>query len=214
MSPDERRDLIGRLKDEGIRKEVIDAMLDVPREYFIPAELRDKAYDDIPLPIGHGQTISAPHMVAFANHHLELGKGHKVLEIGTGSGYNAAVMADIIGPDGQVYTLELIEDLARMARENIRKTGYDNIEVITSDGSMGYRDEAPYDRINVTCSAPEIPQSLIDQLKTGGKMIIPVGHYPQGLYLVEKKDAGRTSRTYLGNVMFVPLRGRYGFKDD
>lgn len=195
------------ISDEKVRK----AMLRVPRHKFVPDNEQKEAYIDMPLEIGYGQTISAPHMVAIMCELLELSEGHKVLEIGSGSGYNAAIMAELVGKSGHVYTVERIEPLVRFARKNLRETGYNNVSVILEDGSMGYSRFAPYDRITVTCAAPRIPEPLLEQLKPGGIMVIPVGNYSQELIKITKDCEGSIHKEKKGGVIFVPLIGKYGF---
>ena len=199
----------GALFDEYARR----AMLRVPREEFVPEHLRHMAYIDEPLPIGHGQTISAPSMVAIMTSHLKARPGHKVLEIGTGSGYQAAVLAEIVGDEGHVYTVERIPELADMARRNLERTGYaKRVTVIVGDGSQGYREKAPYDRIIVTASSPDIPRPLIEQLKPGGILVIPVGdRYMQRLYIVYKDKHGSLRIEKGVYCLFVPLIGKYGW---
>lgn len=199
------------------------AMLRVPREIFVPEDYRDLAYDDRPLPIGHGQTISAPSIVAYMTEVLRPDIGMKVLEIGTGSGYQAAVLAEIVAPSdvdrslwGHVYSIERIETLAKTARENLERAGYSNrVTVIVGDGSKGYPNEAPYDRIIVTAAAPRIPGPLVDQLKPGGVLVIPVGGvWEQTLYIVEKKTDGGLEKKPSLPVLFVPLIGEYAWSED
>lgn len=184
-------------------------MLKVPRHVFMPANLEPYAYDDLPLPIGDGQTISAPSMVAAMCDVLDIQDGSKILEVGTGLGYHAAVMS-VLNGSGKVYTVERKPHLAEKARKILRELDYDNVEVIVGDGSEGLPEFAPYDRISVACAAPEVPGPLVDQLKDNGRMVIPVGHYYQDLYLVEKKD-GKVESYRKGGVAFVPLVGKYGF---
>lgn len=194
----------------------------VPREKFMPAHLRKYATVDTPFPIGYGQTISAPHMVAMMNEALRLGVGQKVLEVGAGSGYHAATIAEVVAPSnldrqrwGHVYTVEIIPELVKLARDNLAKAGYmDKVTVVHADGSKGYAKEAPYDRILVTAAAPEIPSPLIDQLKIEGILVIPVGwYYSQDLVVVEKMTDGKVRSSRVCPVMFVPLRGKYGFEE-
>jgi protein-L-isoaspartate(D-aspartate) O-methyltransferase len=217
-----RKHLIEYLKREGIIKtrEVMEAMLAVPREEFVPEELKDEAYMDYPLPIGYGKTISAPHMVAIMNEALELKPGLKVLEVGAGSGYHAATIAEIVAPKkegfpkGHVYTIEIVPELAKFAEKNLKKLSYsDCVTVIIGDGSLGYVNEAPYDRILVTAAASKIPEPLIEQLKNGGILIIPVGslYGYQSLLSVKKSLKGKVSIEDLGGCAFVPLLGKYGF---
>ncbi len=206
---EERKRMVELLRRQGISEEVLEAMMHVERHLFVPPDLSDQAYDDYPLPIGEGQTISAPHMVAMMCDYLELKKGEKVLEIGAGSGYHAAVIAEIISEEGHVYSVERIPWLAEFSRENLKRAGYKNVTVTLGDGTLGLPEHAPYDKISVTCAAPDVPPPLLEQLKTGGKMVIPIGRYVQVLYLLEKKNRIKKERKC--DVLFVPLVGRYGF---
>ena len=214
--------LIRHLIAEGILKSpnIIRAMRMVCREPFLPDYMKQSYAVDAPLPIGWGQTASAPHMVSIMNEALQLETGHKVLEVGAGSGWHAATIAEIIAPTnqpkptwGHIYTSEIIQELANYAQKNIEKTGYnDRVTIIHTDGSQGYPQEAPYDRILVTAAAPDIPKPLTDQLKPeGGILIIPVGgtYYFQTLYRITRKDS-KLTRENLGGVAFVPLTGKYG----
>ncbi len=200
--------LIDELRNHGISERVLEAMRRVPRHLFVPEKEMKNAYADYPLPIGWGQTISAPHMVAIMCNLLDIRDGMKVLEIGAGSGYHAAVMAELAG-SGHVYTVEFIEGLALFARDNLKKAGIENVTVVVEDGSLGLPGYAPYDRISVACAAPEIPGTLTDQLRQGGKMVIPVGRRVQELYLVTKING--LKKEAKGGVVFVPLVGRKGF---
>jgi protein-L-isoaspartate(D-aspartate) O-methyltransferase len=198
---------------------VIKAMRLVSRESYLPERIRQQYAIDTPLPIGWGQTASAPHMVAIMNEALQPEIGHKTLEVGAGSGWHAATIAEIIASIdtpkekwGHLYTTEIIKELADYARENIYKTDYSGrVTVINTDGSEGHQPEAPYDRIVVTAAAPSIPEPLTDQLKTNGILVIPVGttHYFQSLIRVTKKDT-RLIKEDLGGVAFVPLTGKHG----
>lgn len=213
MFDDKKKKLIDRLKSSGYihSDEVIEAFLNVPRENFVPDELKDYSYSDTPLRIAKEQTISAPHMVGMMLELLELKKGEKVLEVGAGSGYHAAMAAYMIGDDGHVYTIEYIKELAHIAEENIKSTGLDSrITVIHGDGSKGLEEHAPYDKIMVACGAPGIPRPLIDQLKEGGIMILPVGGgYYQDLVRVIK-DQGKITKEKHGGCAFVPMVGEHG----
>ena len=212
VNEDKRKRLAERLRYElNLSEKVYGALAKVPRHLFVPQRYRSEAYVDTPLPIGYGQTISAPHMVAIMCELLNLKEGDKVLEIGTGCGYHAAVVAEIVGRKGKVITIERIPELAEMAKTNLKALGYDNVVVIVGDGSKGYEPEAPYDKIYVTAAAPEIPKPLIEQLKPGGKMVIPVGDSVQWLYVVEKDKEGKIRKWNWGSVRFVPLKGEYGF---
>jgi protein-L-isoaspartate(D-aspartate) O-methyltransferase len=195
----------GRIDDR-----VIQAMAKIPRELFIPESYRLNAYDDTPLPIGHGQTISAPHMVAIMCDLLDLQNGMKVLEVGGGSGYHAAVMAELVKPDGYIFSIERIYELVAKAKENLRKAGVLNVSMIEGDGSAGLPEHAPFDRISVAATAPRIPDPLKQQLKVGGKMVIPVGTAFQELVMLTRKN-GFYIEEKMG-VAFVPLIGEHGFK--
>ncbi|HMK53317.1 MAG TPA: protein-L-isoaspartate O-methyltransferase [Methanobacteriaceae archaeon] len=215
---DQRRELVENLEKSGYitTSKVKEAMLKVPREEFLPDNKRSYAYLDSPLPIGKGQTISAPHMVAIICEKLDLKEGMRVLEIGTGFGYNAAVVAEIVGPSGYVYTLERIESLAEKARENLKRTGYkEQVKVVVGDGTRGYSDEAPFDRIYATASAPKIPAPLKDQMKVGGILLSPVGtdHYFQELILIRKISENDFETQNLGGVAFVPMIGKHGWPE-
>jgi protein-L-isoaspartate(D-aspartate) O-methyltransferase len=215
---DERENMVGKLFKQGyIRtKKVKNAMLKIPREAFIPPENSSYAYVDRPFPIGKGQTISAPHMVAIIAEKLELEKGMNILEIGSGWGYNAAVVAEIVGKKGHVYTIERIPSLAEKARDNLKKTGYSEVvTVIEGDGTMGYSDKAPYHRIYGTASAPKIPEPLKEQLKIGGKLIIPMGSdYFQELVSIQRISHDEYRTMNLGGVVFVPMIGKHGWPED
>jgi protein-L-isoaspartate(D-aspartate) O-methyltransferase len=200
--------LIEELRQHGISERVLNAMKRVPRHLFVQEKEQRNAYGDYPLPIGWGQTISAPHMVAIMCDLLDIQDGMKVLEIGAGSGYHAAVMA-VLACSGHVYAVERIEELASFARDNLKKAGITNVTIIVEDGSLGLPRFAPYDRISVACAAPEILDTLTDELKVGGKLTIPVGRYFQELYLVTKTDG--LKKEAKGGVVFVPLVGKKGF---
>jgi protein-L-isoaspartate(D-aspartate) O-methyltransferase len=208
----EKRDsLIDRLISWGYLKTqpVIDAMRSVKREFFLPDDLDRFAYDDSPLPIGGDQTISAPHMVAIMCEAAELSEGQKVLEIGAGSGYHACVTSHITKT--KVYSIERLEELAKDAIKNLKRAGCKNVIVVTGDGTLGYEDKAPYDRIIVTAGAPEISQPLVDQLKIGGKLLIPVGNRFSQELLRVTKEAEDVRIENLGGCVFVPLIGKHGW---
>ncbi|MDI6792851.1 MAG: protein-L-isoaspartate(D-aspartate) O-methyltransferase [bacterium] len=182
---------------------VLAAMQNVPRHEFVPEDLKRLAYRDSPLPIGEGQTISQPYIVALMTELLELKKGEKVLEIGTGSGYQAAVLAEITD---QVYTIEILEPLATSAEKCLGGLGYKNIAVQCGDGYQGWPEAAPFDAVIVTAAPDHIPQPLIDQLKIGGRMVIPVGDLLQELILIRKTEEGVTKKNVIP-VRFVPMTG-------
>jgi protein-L-isoaspartate(D-aspartate) O-methyltransferase len=181
-----------QLRANGIRSEpVLAAMNRVPRHLFVPPDLRYRAYDDTPLPIGLGQTISQPFIVAYMTEALQLSKDQTVLEIGTGSGYQAAVLAELVR---QVYTIELIPELAERARRTLAETGYKNVEVRTGNGYLGWPERAPFARIIVTAAPETVPQALVDQLAVGGIMVVPVGGASQEMTIVTKTAAGVTQK--------------------
>jgi protein-L-isoaspartate(D-aspartate) O-methyltransferase len=204
-----REQLLGSLQDS-VKESVISAMSRVPRELFLPVALKSRAYDDTPLPIGLNQTISAPHMVAIMCDLLDLQPGMTVLEVGGGSGYHAAVMATMVGP-GHVYSVERMPELVAMAKRNLENACITNVTMIETDGSLGLPEHAPYDRISVAATAPRIPEPLKQQLKVGGKMVLPVGRDYQDLYLVTRTN-GFCVEEKMG-VIFVPLIGEEGFKE-
>ncbi len=189
----------------GIHEErVLAAMAKVQREEFVPADVRAASYSDGPLPIGHGQTISQPFIVAFMTEQLRPLAKDRVLEIGTGSGYQAAVLAELVA---EVYTIEIIEPLARNAEATLQRLGYKNVHVKVGDGYKGWPEQAPFDAIIVTCAPNRVPQPLTEQLKEGGRMVIPVGPAgDQQLYLLKKEDGELEQRAILP-VRFVPMAG-------
>jgi protein-L-isoaspartate(D-aspartate) O-methyltransferase len=185
-------------------KKVLDAMNSVPRHLFVPVEYRRGSYFDQPLPIGLGQTISQPYIVALMTEMLDVDNDDIVLEIGTGSGYQAAVLSTIVK---ELYTIEIIEELGLQASERLKSLGYDNVKVKISDGGLGWPEKAPFDVIIVTAAAPKIPEPLIKQLKPGGRMVIPVNNnfYSQDLLIVEKDADGNIETKKTIPVRFVPL---------
>ncbi len=197
-----------QIRARGVSDEaVLAAMETVPRHEFVPDKYLEQAYADHPLPIGYGQTISQPFIVAWMTELLEIESGDKVLEIGTGSAYQAAVLAEITD---QVYTLEIIEELEKSAEERLKRLGYTQVKVKHADGYFGWEEYAPYDAIIVTCAPDHIPQPLIQQLKDGGRMVLPVGPPGgyQSLWLITKQDDQVLTRN-LGGVRFVPLTGEH-----
>ncbi len=202
--PDERAAMVRTLRVYGIKDErVLAAMAKVRRHLFIPAAFRDRrdAYGDHPCPIGHGQTISQPYIVAHMTGKIALKPGEKVLEIGTGSGYQAAILAEC---GAEVYTIELIPELAQHARKVLADEGYKNVQVMTGDGYKGWPEHAPFDAIIVTCAPEDIPPALVEQLKEGGRMILPVGSGSQQLVILTKKDRVIVRENDLP-VRFVPM---------
>jgi protein-L-isoaspartate(D-aspartate) O-methyltransferase len=200
-----RRDMVAlQIRDRGVNQSaVLRAMESVPRHLFVPEEHRDEAYSDAPLPIGWGQTISQPYIVALMTQLLDLGPNDKVLEIGTGSGYHAAVLSRVAG---EVYTIEIIDQLGRQAKSTLEQLGYQNVHTRVGDGYQGWPSEQPFDAIILTAAPPKIPQPLIDQLKVGGRMVVPVGSYVQDLMLITKTAQGIEKKT-VAPVRFVPMTG-------
>jgi protein-L-isoaspartate(D-aspartate) O-methyltransferase len=203
---DERTRMVAeQLKGRDIRNErVLDAMLSVPRHLFIPEDARGGAYGDFPVPIGYGQTISQPYIVGFMTQSLDVGPGDRVLEIGTGSGYQAAVLSRLAK---EVFTIEIIESLANRARATLTDLGYTNVQVRAGNGYLGWPEQAPFDRIIVTAAPEEVPPALVQQLKVGGLMAIPVGVGDQELRVLRRTSTGTETIATLP-VRFVPMTGK------
>lgn len=204
------RSLRHTLEEQGITSTVVlEAIERVPRELFVPPDLREQAYRNSPLPIGEGQTISQPYTVAFMVELAGVGRGANCLEIGAGSGYAAAILAEAVGPTGSVVAVELIESLARRGRDNLRRAGYESVVIHCGDGREGYPAQAPYQIILVSAAADRTPYNLLDQLAPGGRLVVPVetaaGHAV--MKRLEKSESG-LSETDHGAFSFVPLRGR------
>ena len=194
-----------QLQSRGIRDDaVLDVMRSVERHNFVPENYRDRAYSDGPLPIGHGQTISQPYIVAFMTEQLQVSSQHKILEIGTGSGYQAAILGELAK---HVFTIEIIPELAEGAKNILNHLSYKNITVRAGDGYKGWPEEAPFERIMVTAAPTEVPLELIDQLAPGGRMILPVGaqFLVQYLWVIEKDDQGTVTKEKILPVRFVPM---------
>jgi protein-L-isoaspartate(D-aspartate) O-methyltransferase len=197
----------------GFREIELRAFKEVDRENFIPENLRNAAYHDMPLPLLRGKTISQPTTVMIMTHALELQPGEKVFEIGTGSGYQAAIIAKIIGPKGKVITTEVVPELVSFAKQNLRKAKIDNVFVYEDDGSNGMQSEAPFDRIIITAACKEFPKKLIEQLKPEGIIIGPVGNENEQEMVKGIKDKnGRLELEFLGPFLFTPMYGKYGFE--
>lgn len=197
------RQLTGRPE---LEQRVMEALRQTPRDEFVPDEFRYRAYDNRPLPIGHGQTISQPYVVALMTDLIQPRPEDVVLEIGTGSGYQAAVLSRLVK---QVYSMEIVGGLATQASERLQRLGYDNVEVRAENGRLGWPEHAPYDAILVTAAASEVPPALIDQLKPGGTLVIPVGSrdYAQDLLVITKREDGSVQKRDVLPVVFVPLTG-------
>lgn len=202
------RETSAYLKRAALDERVLEAMARVPRHEFVPAELAHRAYHNRPLPIGHGQTISQPYIVAIMTDLLELEPGQKVLEVGTGSGYQAAVLAEL---GMRVFSIEIIEALGRRAGGLLQRLGYDNVELRVGDGYYGWPEQAPFDAIVVTAAASHIPPPLVDQLALGGRMIIPVGSRfsTQELILIKRIERDEVVTRQILPVRFVPLTGEH-----
>jgi protein-L-isoaspartate(D-aspartate) O-methyltransferase len=201
---------------------VIAALRAVPRSMFLPSDVKPYATSDTPLQIGHGQTVSAPHMVAIMNEALQLRLGNKVLEVGAGSGWHAATLAEVVAPResprsewGHVYTVEINKSLSEVARKNIMDTRYgDRVTIVTGDGSNGYSAKAPFDRVLVAAAAPKVPNALVEQLKDGGMLLIPIGRMGstfQTLKRITKQAEMKMKEENLGVVAFAPLLGEHAF---
>lgn len=199
-----------QIQARGVSDErVLEAMRKVPRHSFVPENLQHRAYQDEPLPIGHGQTISQPYIVAYMTEQIEIDETEKVLEIGTGSGYQAAILGELAK---EVYTIEIIPELGEGAREVLKKLNYDNVYVKVGDGYAGWSEAAPFDAIIVTAAPDHIPQPLVDQLNIGGRMMIPVGEFSQDLILLERTEKGIEQKRKIP-VRFVPMTGEAEDKD-
>jgi protein-L-isoaspartate(D-aspartate) O-methyltransferase len=193
-----------QIKARGVRDErVLDALRRVPRHEFVPAHQAPHAYEDSPLPIGQGQTISQPYIVGYMTEQLQVGPQMKVLEIGTGSGYQAAVLAELVK---DVYTIEIVPELAESSKRTLDRLGYKNVHVRGGDGYRGWPEAAPFDRIIVTAAPDHVPQPLVDQLAVGGRMILPVGDYYQAITIVTKTEKGVVQHRTI-DVVFVPMTG-------
>ena len=211
----EREDMVeAQIASRGIRDPaVLHAMRTVPRECFVAEYQQDQAYDDGPLPIGEGQTISQPYVVALMTEAVEPRPGDRALEVGTGSGYAAAVLATIVA---EVYTIERLGRLAQKARQRLASLGYHNVHVLEGDGTLGWPEHAPYDAIIVTAGGPRVPAPLLEQLAIGGRLIMPVGsaHRFQHLERVTRTAIDRYEHEDLEDVAFVPLIGKEGWRDE
>ncbi|MAG91187.1 protein-L-isoaspartate O-methyltransferase [Candidatus Woesearchaeota archaeon] len=189
------------------------AFREVKREDFIPEKLKNAAYEDMPLPLMRGKTISQPTTVMMMTNLLELEKGEKVFEIGTGSGYQAAIAASIVGPKGKVITTEVVPELIHFAKQNLKKAKINNVAVYEEDGSKGYKKEAPYDKIIITAACKEFPKELLDQLKPNGMIVGPVGNQNEQEMVRGIKDKnGHLELEFFGQFLFTPMYGKYGFE--
>jgi len=211
--PETLEELINSLKSMGAlkSKKLEEALRKVKREYFVPEKYKHHAYIDYPLPIGHGQTISQPYTVVIMTEMLDVKPGQKVLEVGAGSGWQAALLGYLVGPKGKVYTIEINKWLAVFARKNISKTGLKNVKVIEGDGTLGLKEKAPFDRAIITAATPKVPEPLKEQLKEGGKLVAPMGNiFTQIMVLFQKKNLELKEIEEKGYFRFVPLKGEHG----
>jgi protein-L-isoaspartate(D-aspartate) O-methyltransferase len=207
-----RERLAATLREDqtGLDQRVLDAIGSVPRHLFVPAHLRHAAYEDRALPIGHDQTISAPHMVAIMCSVLDVHPGDRVLEVGTGSGYHAAVLAVLAGPQGRVVTVETLPALAYQAQRDLERAGYaERVEVRVGDGADGAEDAAPFDRVSIAAATPDVPPRILEQVRPGGMVVAPLGTRQAILTRLERSEQGWT-RTEHGLCVFVPLTGPSG----
>lgn len=210
MYEKQRKQLVEILKQQGIKdKKVLEAIETIPRHLFVEKQFLDVAYDNYPIPILDQQTISQPYTVALMLEALELKEGDKVLEIGTGSGYNAALIQYITKT--KVFTTEILPKLITFSKNNLKKAKIKDVEVIKTDGSKGYKSKAPYDKIIITAAAPKLPKPLIEQLKENGIIVAPIGPIYSQIMLKAKKINSQLETKQLGYFLFVPLKGKYGY---
>ena len=205
----ENEKMVNYLINTGILKtpKIIEAFRKIPRHFFVPGEFIEHAYDDIPLPTYAGQTISQPYTIAFMTEQLEPKSGEKILEIGSGSGYQAALLGFCVAPKGKVITIELEKELVEFAKKNLKKVNIKNVEVIQDDGKLGYSKEAPYDKAIITAAAAKIPEKVIEQLKVGGRLVAPVNSgFAQKMMVIDKISNKEFKERNLGSFIFVPLR--------
>ena len=207
--------LITHVRNRGFlkSKDIENVLRIVKRHEFVPQEIVEMSYEDMPLSIGHDQTISQPSTVVAMTEALDVKPGQKILEIGTGSGWQAAILSNLVGSTGMVYTIEILQELAEFAKKNLVKQKLLNVKIVCGDGSVGLEKYAPYDRIIVTAACPKVPKPLLDQLKVDGIMVIPVGNvYLQKMHVIKKLESGIEEET-IGSFMFVPLKGKLGFQE-
>jgi protein-L-isoaspartate(D-aspartate) O-methyltransferase len=195
-----------QIKNRGIQnKAILEALKRIPRHLFVPPEIRDESYCDHPLPIGLNQTISQPYIVALMTNELEVQPHHKILEIGTGCGYQTAILAELVA---EVYSVEIIPDLFELAQKNLDRLKFQNIHLKNADGLSGWEDAAPFDGIIITAAPADIPTPLLQQLKPEGLMIVPVGTFFQSLYKIKKASSGQIQKKTITQVRFVPMTGK------
>ena len=205
--------LVSHWKEKGFEEKVIAAFEQVPRQQFLPPELLSQAYEDRPLPTLRGQSLSQPTTVMIMSQALETQKGHKILEVGAGVGFQACVLAELVGKKGKVFTTEIIPELVQAAKKHSAALGYKNVTVLETDGSRGIEAEAPFDRILITAACPKIPEPLIKQIKEQGIIVAPIGTLQEQILVKATKIGHRLEMEFLGPFIFVPLQGKYGFEE-
>jgi protein-L-isoaspartate(D-aspartate) O-methyltransferase len=208
-----KQELVQFWREKKVDEDILRAFQEVPREIFVPPQLQEHAYDDHPLPTIRNQSISQPSTIVMMMQALELAPGDNVFEIGAGAGYQASLISKVIGPQGSLVTLDIIPELVQMAKENMKKQNIENVQVIEADGSEGYPQEAPFDKVIITAACPTIPQPVIDQMKEGGIVVAPVGDLDSQTMIRGTKENGKLELEFLGPFRFVPMRGKYGFKE-
>ena len=209
-----KQELLQQWEMMNIDEVLLQAFVDIPREEFVPLSFREQAYHDHPLPTLRQQSISQPTTIMMMLQALEIEKGEKIFEIGSGGGYQAALMSKIVGEEGKVISVEVIPELVQIARENLLKLGISNVRIEEFDGSGGFPEEAPFDRIVITAACPTIPQPVIDQLKERGVVVAPVGDMESQTMVKGVKENGKLELEFLGSFKFVPMRGKHGFKEE
>ncbi len=208
-----KQELIHFWKNLGVDQRLLTAFSTIPREKFIPPQLNAHAYDDLPLPTIRNQSISQPSTIIIMLRALQLQEGEKVMEVGAGMGYQAALMASLVGSTGKVITIDVIPELVQYARKNLQDLRLEQVSVMEGDGAEGYPTHAPYDKIIITAACPSIPLPLITQLREGGIIIAPVGDLRSQTMVKGTKVNGRLELEFLGDFVFVPLKGKHGFKE-
>ncbi len=198
----------------GINQSLLEAFEAIPREKFVLPGLRRDAYKDSPLPTLRNQSLSQPSTVMVMLQALDIKPGDKVFEIGSGVGYQAALMSHLVGPKGKVVTTEIIPELVQLSKQNIDDLGIENVEVVEADGSIGYEDDSPFDKIVITAACPDIPKPIVQQLKPDGVIIAPVGDLKQQILVKATKDGERLDLEFIGPFVFVPMKGKFGFGEE
>tara|TARA_Y100000310_G_C20447518_1_gene699135 strand:- start:197 stop:835 length:639 start_codon:yes stop_codon:yes gene_type:complete len=211
---DAKQELLERWELMGLDEGILNAFDQIPRENFVPTSLREQAYNDHPLPTLRNQSISQPTTIMIMLQALELREGDKVFELGSGGGYQAALLSKIVGERGKVISTDVIPELVQISRKNIGSLGIKNVQIEEADGGHGFPEEAPFDKIIITAACPTIPQPIIDQLKEGGIVLAPVGDLESQTMIKGTKDKGKLELEFIGSFRFVPMRGKFGLKED